>query len=410
MADTTYNLQESNGGKLIVTCIALLVTSWIAVGLRTYTRVVLMKSYQADDILMLIAQTIFTITCVIQFEAVSSGVGRHNAAITNEDQRIEAIMWQALGVANYVLNMMFVKLSIGLFLLRIATQKSYIWAIRIVLVIITLWSIGLFIWDIFQCSPIQKQWDYRITTGTCAGADEVLVAAYALSVMTVLTDWFFALIPIPMLWGVKMSTQAKATVIVILSLGIFASIATMIRIKFLTEIELTDDILFRPTDASVWTLVEVGVAITASSLATVRPLLHNLQIRGFMSTDKSRGTDNSVQKPSRSRSHKVSDSMTPGDDAYGICLQGMTGGCGDHDAGVVRTTSKRAGIAIGDYHSSIKQIDQSSTPSSDTKNEASIAAGGRTSPIFSTQNPRPSGRFVSHSTYVESLGRKLQPR
>lgn len=101
------------------------------------------------------------------------------------------VQWQALGVANYILNMMFVKLSIGVFLLRLAAKKSYIWIIRIVLVIITVWSLGLFIWDIFQCTPIQKQWDYRITTGTCASVDEILTVAYALSVMTVLTDWFF---------------------------------------------------------------------------------------------------------------------------------------------------------------------------------------------------------------------------
>lgn len=57
MADEkTYDLNEYNGGSLIATCISLLVTSWIAVGLRSYTRVVLMKSYQADDWLMLVAQ------------------------------------------------------------------------------------------------------------------------------------------------------------------------------------------------------------------------------------------------------------------------------------------------------------------------------------------------------------------
>lgn len=138
--------------------------------------------------------------------------------------------------------MMLIKLSIGVFLLRLATKKLYIWIIRGSLVIVTLWSLGIFIWDIFQCTPVAKQWDFRITTGHCAGPDEIISAAYALSVMTVLSDWFFvsraashdsasqmcgiltvhvqALIPIPMLWGVKMTKQAKATVIVILGLGV----------------------------------------------------------------------------------------------------------------------------------------------------------------------------------------------
>ncbi|KAG6000536.1 hypothetical protein E4U21_005353, partial [Claviceps maximensis] len=92
MANTTYDINESNGGSLVATCIALLVTSWMAVGLRTYTRIVLMKSYEIDDILMLIAQATFTVTCSIQFEGVKKGIGRHNAAVTDEDERVAAIM------------------------------------------------------------------------------------------------------------------------------------------------------------------------------------------------------------------------------------------------------------------------------------------------------------------------------
>ncbi|KAG5997598.1 hypothetical protein E4U43_002605 [Claviceps pusilla] len=410
MAETTVNLHESNGESLVATCIALLVVSWIAVCLRSYTRIVLMKSYEVDDILMLIAQIIFTVTCFIQFEGVKSGVGRHNAAITNEDDRVAAIMWQALGVANYILNMMFVKLSIGVFLLRLAAKKLYIWIIRIALVTITIWSLGLFIWDIFQCTPIQKQWDYRITTGTCASVDEILTVAYALSVMTVLTDWFFALIPIFMLWGVKMTTQAKVTVFMILSLGIFASIATLIRLKFLTEIQLTDDILFRPTNASIWSLVEVGVAITASSLATVRPLLRSLNIRGFISLEKSRGSDVSGPERRRSRSHKVpDDSMLPTIDPYGMCLQDVTGGGDGHD-GVAQTNNKRDGLAIGDYHTSIKGIEQGSASSSDDKSEVYVMTGETTPPTSGIQNLRPIARFMDHSPYAESQRSKFQRR
>lgn len=36
----------------------------------------------------------------------------------------------------------------------------------------------------------------------------------------------------------------------------------------------------------VWTLIEPGVAIIASSLATIRPLLRRMRIRGFESTDR----------------------------------------------------------------------------------------------------------------------------
>lgn len=45
-------------------------------------------------------------------------------------------------------------------------------------------------------------------------------AGYALTVLAVLSDWLFELLPIPMVWNVRMSIQAKLTVVVILSLGV----------------------------------------------------------------------------------------------------------------------------------------------------------------------------------------------
>lgn len=50
------DLNEYNGGRLVGATIALLALSWITIGLRTYTRAVIMRSFQADDWLMLVAQ------------------------------------------------------------------------------------------------------------------------------------------------------------------------------------------------------------------------------------------------------------------------------------------------------------------------------------------------------------------
>lgn len=87
--------------------------------------------------------------------------------------------------------MMFIKLSIGVFLLRITAQKSYIWLLRISLVVIAIWSIVIFFWNLFQCSPVDKQWDYRIRGGRCVRPEAIVAAAYALSAMTIISDWLY---------------------------------------------------------------------------------------------------------------------------------------------------------------------------------------------------------------------------
>lgn len=140
-------------------------------------------------------------------------MGRHNAAITDDDKKISALMvsppfssakpqrtsifltlcvqWQALATVTYVINMMFIKLSIGIFLLRVSARKVYNYIICISLAIIAVWSLAIFFYDIFQCSPVQKQWDFRIKGGKCASPDDIIAAAYAISVMTIASDWLY---------------------------------------------------------------------------------------------------------------------------------------------------------------------------------------------------------------------------
>lgn len=87
--------------------------------------------------------------------------------------------------------MMFIKLSIGVFLLRVSVQKVYRYILHVSLAVIAIWSTVIFVWDIFQCAPVQKQWDYRIDHGHCVSAAQVVSAAYAISVMTILSDWLY---------------------------------------------------------------------------------------------------------------------------------------------------------------------------------------------------------------------------
>jgi hypothetical protein len=116
--------------------------------------------------------------------------------------------------------MAFIKLSIGVFLLRIAVLKRYKYILNVSMAVISIWTAGIFFFDIFQCHPVEYQWDTGIPGGSCVSGDDIVSAAYAFSVLAVLSDWLYALLPIPMIWSVKMTVQAKITVSFILGLGI----------------------------------------------------------------------------------------------------------------------------------------------------------------------------------------------
>lgn len=116
--------------------------------------------------------------------------------------------------------MAFIKASIAVFLLRIAVRRRYKWILKISLAIIIIWTIAIFLFNIFQCTPVAFQWDFTIEGGKCVDGAQLVNAAYAFSVLAVLSDWLYALIPIPMLWSVKMNLQTKVSVTLVLSLGI----------------------------------------------------------------------------------------------------------------------------------------------------------------------------------------------
>lgn len=199
MSSQPVNLEENNGGALTLTAATFLSLTYVSVALRVYVRGWLTKSFLADDWLMLVAQANFTVSCTFILIGVPAGIGRHNRALPQR-QEIEALKWQALATASYVSNMLFIKLSIAVFLLRLSGEKKYKYAIWVSAAIVFVWSVILFFWNIFQCSPVEAQWDYTIPDLKCVTSDQVVSAALALSAMTILSDFFYALLPVPIIW------------------------------------------------------------------------------------------------------------------------------------------------------------------------------------------------------------------
>ncbi|KAF4637321.1 hypothetical protein G7Y89_g768 [Cudoniella acicularis] len=269
---------DFNGAPLISVAIAFLTLTWVSLSLRCFVRLKITKLFEADDWFILIAQGVFCLSCSFILRGVHYGLGRHNSSLP-QDNEIQALKYQALATLTYIADMMFIKLSIAIFLLRIAVQQRYIWVLKISIVIVVIWTVAIFFYDLFQCTPVEAQWDIRIQNPKCASGDSFVSAAYSLSVMSIVSDWLYALLPIPMIWSVRMTFTAKLTVSIVLSMGIFASIATLIRLRFLIDLADSSDNLY----AMIWTLIEPGVAITAASLITIRPLLRAIHFPGFES-------------------------------------------------------------------------------------------------------------------------------
>lgn len=107
------------------------------------------------------------------------------------------------------------------------------------MVTFTLGAVMTFFVLVFQCHPVSLAWDPTSGVGTCLGSAVIANFGYAFSALDIFFDWMYALLPIPMLWDVKMTFQVKLSIFMILGLGVFASTATIVRLKYI--VALTDE-------------------------------------------------------------------------------------------------------------------------------------------------------------------------
>ncbi|TVY17486.1 hypothetical protein LARI1_G004529 [Lachnellula arida] len=273
---------QDRAQTLLAVTIAFLVVTWVTVALRCFVRIRIVKAFGLDDYLIAFSQVIFTAFCITLILAVHYGTGRHNADVTSENI-IEAVKYQTLAELFYIPETAFIKLSVGFLLLRITPDgaKFYRYVIFGSLGFLSLWTIISFFIVLFQCHPVSYVWDKTSGKGSCKDAVTVVKAAYAFSAMDIFFDWGFALLPLPMLWDIKMSLQVKMSLFAILGLGIFASTATIVRLKYVIALTDVNDILYSYAKTLVWTCVETGLAIIAASVATLRPLFKVIHIPGF---------------------------------------------------------------------------------------------------------------------------------
>ncbi|OCK73260.1 hypothetical protein K432DRAFT_448994 [Lepidopterella palustris CBS 459.81] len=223
-------------------CIALL--------LRIYVRVKMLRIFGVDDWLMAIA--------MIEF----------------------------LSGLFYALTTPCLKASIGTLLLRFVRKKVYIYIVWLGIAL----SLGGSLWTFFElilfCSPPRHFWDPSVT-GTCKAPNVLSRATLGQNTINFITDLVFGLLPALVVYELQMNRNTKVSLAVILLLGNLAMVATAVRFKFVASLPLSNpDFLYMIVDARILSTVEIGLGTIMASLVTLRPLFRALLHLG--SSNKSR--------------------------------------------------------------------------------------------------------------------------
>ncbi|KAI5807314.1 hypothetical protein DFH27DRAFT_314072 [Peziza echinospora] len=262
---------HTRGPIILGITITFLGISTTCVALRLYSRIRILRKMNIDDWLIVIAW----IFCVV-FSAYGCNWVKWGQGRLTKDIRLE--WWQNFmkcsflyGVI-YMPTIMFTKLSIICFYLRLSPYRLFHWICFFMIGIILSWGVGFTFTSTFMCSPIKAAWEIQ-PYGTRVTCINLKLMGLVLAVSNAIIDTIILLLPIPMIWHLKLSTRKKLAVYALLGLGGFVCAVSIVRVTLVTRVFVSfEDVFYKGAIIAIWTAVEVNVGIVCACLPAIRHL------------------------------------------------------------------------------------------------------------------------------------------
>ncbi|KAF2822485.1 hypothetical protein CC86DRAFT_396723 [Ophiobolus disseminans] len=227
---------------------ALFGAAAVVVLLRFYVRISILRSFGKDDWFMLLAFAFAIALFITYVEETKVGLGKHLAVIqANPISYLQFLRLRQVHGILITIGIALVKISIAFFLLRFVTLKRAAWDRRL------------------RPPPIgtgnAKCFNSR--TFTSIGLFNTSINAA--------TDILLALLPVPLVWSLKLNLRARISLVLVLTLGLFAGIAGIVKSqKQKAALYNPDQYVY--DSFTIWWIIEYNVGMIAASLPALKPL------------------------------------------------------------------------------------------------------------------------------------------
>ncbi|KAF3767176.1 hypothetical protein M406DRAFT_16824, partial [Cryphonectria parasitica EP155] len=245
--------------------LAFSILSTIVLGLRVTARIQSMK-FAIEDALMCVGWLINMVHNAVIIYGAHTGLGTPDSGIPGGPTGVTIFLWQCFFLSGYV----FIKCSICITLLRIAVNKRHRLILWILIGVSVVSTVFVQLYVLLQCRPIAASWGE--VPGTCVTSMITVAITFIISGFNLITDVTTAVLPFIIIKDIQMGKEKKRAVIVVLSLGVLASVATIVRLPYATAYFATSDYMVGMGDIIMWTVVECDTALIAGSLPMVRTL------------------------------------------------------------------------------------------------------------------------------------------
>ncbi|KAK2763766.1 hypothetical protein FQN54_009383 [Arachnomyces sp. PD_36] len=271
-------------GSVFGVNISFMVVIFIVIALRMYVRKSIIHAVGVDDILMVIGTVVTFVLSVGSMMAAYYGMGKHIGDIEPENfvPMLKSVYSTRI---LYVLAIMFVKLSLLWFYLRLDQRPYMRWTVYSLMFAVVGLSVPSFCILAFSCSPVSKFWDITGTApGHCMDPAAQQVFYNANGILNIVTDILIYLTPMPMLWHVQISGGKKKGLFGIFGLGGFAIAAGCVRYDFVQKLSNSKDMYYLLADSINWCCIEIYTAIFCGSAPALSVLAKKLAPQIFGSS------------------------------------------------------------------------------------------------------------------------------
>jgi hypothetical protein len=118
----------------------------------------------------------------------------------------------------YVASTVPIKSAICVALLRITTIRTHIVILYAIMGLSLIAAITTDIAVLAQCRPVAATWNPSL--GECAPSYVITNISFFISATSILTDWACAILPAFILWDIQLKLKIKASVAIVLALGV----------------------------------------------------------------------------------------------------------------------------------------------------------------------------------------------
>ncbi|KAI3332015.1 hypothetical protein HD806DRAFT_177726 [Xylariaceae sp. AK1471] len=281
------------GTTVFVIQVIFLVLAWITSLMRAFVKLVLLRRATIDDYLMLIALLGYTATAYFVFSAIiDGGLGRPATELGQESyETMLRSLYGNMTVSGPVSGL--IRISIALFLSRIAVKKWHRIVLHSIIGTTIVTTAAYFFIVLLQCSPPSYFWE-RVrqgTLGSCNHSGAVRDATLVWGSFAAAMDWILGLLPITILWHVRINRRSRVGITALLSFGIIAGIALVIRLFYTGENGPTSSMPMAGSAQAIAisAIIELALGIIAGCIATLPPLFKRIGLC-FGSGSKRRAT------------------------------------------------------------------------------------------------------------------------